>query len=71
MAEAEGEAALSTHLLAEQAVQPSGLDQPAVSLQAVRSLQSAGTDELPAVDAEAGTAAGCCVLVCHLACNSG
>ena len=54
VAEAEGDAAPSQYLLAQQAVQPSGMNQTATTLQSVRSLQSiaSGDGRLPDVEAE-------------------
>ena len=55
VAEAEGDAAPSQQLLAEQAVQPTGMNQPGVTLQTVRTLQSAVADgPEPARRLEAG-----------------
>ena len=44
VAEAEGAAAPSQQLLAEQAVQPTGMNQPGMTMQTVRTLQSAVAD---------------------------
>ena len=44
VAESEGEAAPSQLLLAEQAVQPSGMNQTGATMQTVRTLQSLATD---------------------------